>query len=320
MPVVDSATAPAITAGATRTRPGTAADLLALARPAHWAKSLLVVPIALVDAPVWTTAALGRLGWAVLAFMLAASTVYVGNDIADRHRDRHHPVKRHRPVAAGRIPVAVAWLYCAALGTALGLLLVTGPAGQWWPVLAYLLLNLLYSRGLKHVPLVEAGVVAAGFVLRVVQGYLATRGPVSGWLLVAVFAGCLLLIVGKRRQELLEATAAHRPALRGYSVELAGHLLQLASALTVTAGLLYLRTEAPFAPYGQVAMLVSTPLALFAMSRYLQLVLVHRAGGDPVRLLLRDRAVLVTGVLWLAALGGVLVAARFPDLARAVLP
>ncbi|MGB2570627.1 UbiA prenyltransferase family protein [Micromonospora citrea] len=323
MPVVDSVPAPTTAAGAPaaaaparrRDLPRLAGDLVRLVRPTHWAKSLLVVPVALVEVTVWSPGVLVRLGGAVLAFMLAASAVYVGNDIADRHRDRHHPVKRHRPLAAGRVPVPLAYAWCLALLALLTLLLHAGLAGPAWPVLVYLVLNVCYSRGLKHVPLVEVGVVAAGFVLRVLQGHLSLGVAVSGWLLVTVFAGCLLLTVGKRRQELLDSGTAHRPALRGYSVELAGHLLQLTSVLAVTAGLVWLRTEAPFDPYGEVAMLLSTPFVLYLMSRYLQLALVRRAGGDPVRLLLRDRAVLVAGLLWGATLATLLAVAQFPAVA-----
>ncbi|MBO4204958.1 UbiA prenyltransferase family protein [Micromonospora echinofusca] len=321
MPAVDSlpvAGAPAV-APVPATRPRLLRDLIQLSRPTHWVKSLLVVPVPLLETPVWTVDILVRLGWAVGVFVLASSAVYVGNDLADRQRDRNHPVKRHRPIAAGRVPVPLAWLYCALLLGALAWLLLTGPPGHAGPVLGYLVLNVAYSRGLKHVPLVEAGAVALGFVLRVAQGYLATGGAVSGWLLVTVFAGCLLLVIGKRRQELLDSGPAHRPALRGYTVELAGHLVQLTSVLAVTAGLVYLRTEAPLAGYGEAAMLLSTPIVLYLTSRYLQLALVGRAAGDPVRLLLRDRAVLVTGLLWGVLLAGLLAAARIPAL-TALLP
>ncbi|MCX4473211.1 UbiA prenyltransferase family protein [Micromonospora sp. NBC_01655] len=320
MPLLDSAPAaagPAVhppAAGRTRLL----VDLVRLVRPGHWAKSLLVVPVPLLDAPSWHPAGLARLGWSVLAFVLAACAVYVGNDVADRHRDRHHPVKRHRPVAAGRVPVPLAYAWCLVLLVLLALVLAAGLTGPAWPVLAYLVLNVCYSRGLKHVPLVEAGVVALGFVLRAVQGYLAVGAAVSAWLLLTVFAGCLLLIVGKRRQELLDGGVAHRPALRGWSVELAGHLLQLTSVLAVTAGLVWLSTEAPFDPYGEAAMLLSAPFVLYLMSRYLQLALVRRAGGDPVRLLLRDRAVVAAALLWAAALGALLAAAQFPALIAAL--
>ncbi|MCI4066780.1 UbiA prenyltransferase family protein [Micromonospora sp. R77] len=304
MPLLDSA--PAAVAAVSpppARRARLVVDLVRLLRPTHWIKSLLVVPLPLLDPLSWHPAGLARLGWSVVAFVLAASAVYVGNDVADRHRDGHHPVKRHRPVASGRVPVPLAYACCLVLLLLLGLLLAAGLVGPTWPVLAYLALNVWYSRGLKHVPLVEAGVVATGFVLRAVQGHLAVGADVSAWLLITVFAGCLVLIVGKRRQELLDGGVAHRPALRGWSVELAGHLLQLTGVLAVTAGLVWVRTEAPFDPYGEAAMLLSTPFVLYLMSRYLQLALVRRAAGDPVRLLLRDRAVVVAAVLWATALG-----------------
>ncbi|WP_199199642.1 UbiA prenyltransferase family protein [Micromonospora sp. RP3T] len=319
MPLLDSAPAavPAVEPPATR-RHRLVVDLVRLIRPGHWVKSLLVVPLPLLDPLSWHLAGLTRLGWSVVAFVLAASAVYVGNDVVDRHRDGLHPVKRHRPVASGRVPVPLAYACAVVLLLGLALLLAAGPVGPAWPVLTYLVLNVWYSRGLKHVPLVEAGVVATGFVLRAVQGYLAVGTDASAWLLVTVFAGCLLLIVGKRRQELLDAGVAHRPALRGWSVELAGHLLQLNGLLAVTAGLVWLGTEAPFGRYGDAAMLLSTPFVLYLMARYLQLALVRRAGGDPVRLLSRDRAVLAAAVLWAACLGALYAAIRFPALVAAL--
>jgi 4-hydroxybenzoate polyprenyltransferase len=287
-------------------RPGRLAELVALSRPLHAMKNLLLVPVALVDAPHWTAGRLGVIGWPVLAFTLAGACVYVGNDIADRDRDRHHPVKRHRPIAAGRISVRAGILYCAALLALLGTLVAVAPGGPYWPVLAYLALNVAYSRGLKHVPLLDIGAVALGFVLRVVQGYVTLGTPVSAWLVVAVFSMCLLLLTGKRRHELITAGLTHRPALRGYSVELTDQLLPLCGMLSVVAGLTYLATDAPLGAYQQLAVLLSTPFALFVLFRYLQVLVVHRDGGDPVRILLRDKAMAVAGVLWLGTLAAIL--------------
>src|SRR4051794_30247229 len=155
-----------------------AADLIRLVRPLHSAKALLLVPIALIDVTPWTLAAVGRVAWAALAFILASAAVYVGNDIADRDRDRHHPVKRHRPIAAGRVPVWGGHVYCGALLALLAAVIVAA-AQPYWPPLAYLALNLAYSRHLKHIPLIDLGAVALGFVLRVLQGYLALGEPVA---------------------------------------------------------------------------------------------------------------------------------------------
>ncbi|MCT9929885.1 UbiA prenyltransferase family protein [Planotetraspora sp. A-T 1434] len=300
-------------------RPRTVAALVALIRPLHSAKSLLLVPIALVDTGGWTLPALGRIGWAIAAFVLAGACVYVGNDIVDRHRDRLHPVKCHRPIAAGHVPVRVALVYLAFLLAVLCGVIGFGPGRPYWPVLAYLVLNVAYSRVLKHIPLIDVGAVALGFALRVIQGYLAIGERISGWLVVAVFSLSLLLVIGKRRQELVESGPAHRPALRGYSVELADHLLQLTCVLSAIAGLIYVRTEAPLGPYGQAAMLLSTPLALFALFRYLKVVLVDGGGGDPVRGLLRDRGIAATGVALAIVLGVTTVLARHPALAAEIL-
>lgn len=287
-------------------RPSPIAELVALSRPAHAIKNLLLVPVALLDVPHWTAEGLASLAWPVLAFSLAGASVYVGNDIADRDRDRHHPVKRDRPIAAGRISVRAGILYCAALLALLGTLVVLAPGGPYWPVLVYLALNVAYSRGLKHVPLLDIGAVALGFVLRATQGFVTLGAPVSAWLLVAVFSICLLLLTGKRRHELITAGLAHRPALRGYSVELTDQLLPLCGMLSVVSGLTYLATDSPLGDYRQLAVLLSAPFALFVLFRYLQVLVVHREGGDPVRMLLRDRAMAVTGVLWLGALATIL--------------
>ncbi|MGY0234322.1 UbiA prenyltransferase family protein [Longispora urticae] len=294
-----------------RVRLGT--DLLALIRPAQWPKNLLVVPLALIDAPAWHLAGLTRLAWAVAVFVAASALVYIVNDIADRHRDRGHPRKRDRPVASGRISVPVAWGFAGVVGAGLAALLAPHPA-QAWPVVVYLVLNVAYSAKLKHLPLLDVFVVSAGFLLRMALGYVALDVAYSGWLLVSVFTLCLLLSLGKRRYELVVASRNHRPSLSGYSLPLIDNLLLLNAGLTGMAFLLYMRDEAPVGAHGQLAMLCSVPFALFGLFRYLQGVLVRQSEGDPVRALLRDRVLVVNSLLWGLLLAGFLVAARYPEL------
>ncbi|WP_193318486.1 UbiA prenyltransferase family protein [Nonomuraea phyllanthi] len=299
----------------TRKRP--IADLAALIRPSHAAKAILLVPVALIGTSSPSLAEVVGVVWATVAFMVASAAVYIGNDIADRHRDRLHPVKRHRPIAAGRVGVLASGACCAVLLAALAAIVARAPA-SFWPLLVYLGLNVAYSRVLKHIPLVDVGAVAAGFVLRVVQGYEVTGDRAPAWLLITVFSMSLLLLIGKRRQELLEAGAGHRPALRGYTMELTNWLLQIASVLALVSGLMYLRDEGPFGPeHGQTAMMLSTPFALFALFRYLQRQLVGKEGGDPVRVLLRDRVMVANLMLWAATLGVTLVLVHHPALAAA---
>ena len=295
-------------------------DLVALTRPLQWTKSLLVALIALATAPRWSAVGLTRVGWSALVLILASAVVYVTNDIADRDRDRGHPEKCRRPLASGRVDLVTAIVFAVLLAGVLCAAMAAGPSQPYWPVLAYVALNLAYSRGLKHLPLIDVGLIATGFVLRLVQVTLAIGAGVSTWLLLAVFSLCLVLVLGKRRTELLSAGAAHRPALRGYTVAYLDHLIQLCCGLTVVSGLLYLDNGAPLDHDAAGATMVSLPLVLFGLSRYLQDMIVEREGADPVRTLVNDRPLVIAAALWVGWLGVVLVLAHNPSLVNQLFP
>jgi decaprenyl-phosphate phosphoribosyltransferase len=271
--------------------------LLSLVRPHQWVKSLLVIPLALATTPRTSPATAVQLMTAVAMFIVAASLTYVGNDLMDRHRDRLHPVKKLRPIASGRVSVPMAVLLALSL---LGVLVATArwtSPTPWWPVICYLGLNVAYSLGLKNVPLLDIFIVAAGFVLRAVQGCLAANAPVDVWLIICVFTVCLLLVVGKRRSEFHLAKTAHRPSLVGYSVQYLEYLLVITAGLGLVAGMMFVG-EGQGALGSKVSLLVSAPCALFAVARYLQLVVVGHEGEDPSRLLIRDRVLVLTAVIW----------------------
>lgn len=293
---------------------GVGRDLLRVARPHQWPKNVLVVSVPLLDAEFWDPAILWRLGWAVVAFTIASVLVYVLNDLADRKQDSANPAKWHRPIAAGRVSPRLAVLFAAAQLALLVGVLSLQPWSSAWPIGAYLLLNVGYSLGLKHAPMLDVFIVAAGFGLRLMQGYLVVETQVSGWLFTCVFSLCLLLTIGKRRQELVATGGTHRRALRGYTVPLTEQLMLLSAVLAAGSYLLYLRTEAPLGSYGLPAAALLAPLALFGLFRYLQLVLVRGAGGDPVRTLLGDPALVVNSVLWAGLSGALLLASRAGEL------
>ncbi|WP_415959341.1 UbiA prenyltransferase family protein [Streptomyces sp. 021-4] len=290
-PVPSSAPPPAADRGLLR-------DLLALVRPGQWVKNLAVVPLALLDVRPWHLGAFGQIGWAVLGFTLASALVYVVNDLADRERDRLHPVKRNRPIASGRVSTTAATVLAGLIAASLTCWAVAGPAWLWWPTALYLALSVAYSQGLKHVPLVDAFIVASGFVLRLVQGALLVDGRISEWLALCVFALCLMLALGKRRHEMTAAGRAHRPALRGYTLAFLDHLVVLVAVLTAVSYVLYLRDDAALAAGASFVTLLSAPCAVFGLARYLQLLLVEEGGANPVHVLFRDRATLVNATLW----------------------
>ncbi|MBD0707446.1 MULTISPECIES: UbiA prenyltransferase family protein [unclassified Streptomyces] len=284
------------------------ADLTALVRPGQWTKNLVVVPLGLLGAPRVDAGAVGGAVAAVGVFTLASALIYLVNDIGDRDRDRRHPEKRHRPIAAGRIGVPTAVSFAAVLAVLLaatvGLTVVTGAASplDWWPVAAYVALNAAYSKGLKHVPLLDVFIVALGFVLRLAQGCLASGNPVPNWLALCVFSLCLLLILGKRRHEMAVGGVSHRPALRGYTLGFLDQLLAFAAVLTAVSYVLHIQGSPAFGPHGPLVAVLTAPFALFGLARYLQLLVVDAGGGNPSRALFSDRTTVLNALLWSALL------------------
>ena len=294
-------------------------NLVQLARPRQWLKSVLVVPLVLLDARVWSAVNFERVALATAAFSLCSSLGYVINDINDRHVDRAHPTKHRRPIASGRVSLTMAWAFAAFLAGLSGVLLAFLTVPRSWPVLAYALLGVAYSRWLKHIPLVDVFVVALGFLLRVGEGFRATGTPLSSWLPICVLCLCLLFALGKRRHELADTGARYRRALTGYSVPLIDSLILLASALSIMAYTMFLSHDAPLGRYARVDTLLCVPFAIFGIFRYLQLLMTQREGQDPVRILSRDRPLVANSLVLAVAQLAALLAAHYPLLAHSIL-
>ncbi|HEX6931078.1 MAG TPA: UbiA family prenyltransferase, partial [Streptosporangiaceae bacterium] len=179
--------------------------LLAVAqstRPRQWPKNLLVFAAPLAGDTFGRAHGFWYALVAAAAFIAASSAVYLVNDVVDAERDRSHPYKRSRPVAAGRLPAAHAVVLAICLGiVALGAGLIIGEPLLAVVIAAYLAFSFLYSAGLKHVPLLELACVASGFVLRVVGGAAATHVPPSGFFLLVCSLGALMVAIAKRYTE-----------------------------------------------------------------------------------------------------------------------
>ncbi len=276
--------------------------LLVSLRPRQWAKNALLLAPLVFALRATDPVALRRALLAVLAFSLLASAVYLGNDLADRDRDRAHPVKRERPVAAGLL--SPAWAAGAALGLgALGLAFswTLGAGFFGWGV-AYLALQALYSGLLKNVAVLDVFAVAAGFVLRVVAGAEAIDVPVSNWLYLCTLLLALFLALEKRRAELvlLGAEAGrHRGILAAYSVGLLDQLAGIAAGIAVLAYSLYTLSPDTVHKFGTDRLKYTVPFVLFGIFRYLWLAHRNGEGAEPERVLLRDRATQVNLLAWL---------------------
>lgn len=278
---------------------------LVLLRPRQWVKNVFVLLAPLAVDPVAVLRHPGPALATLVAFTAASAAVYVLNDWLDRERDRLHPVKRHRPLASGRVgPLGALLLGAACLAALIGTGALLPPSARA-AIAGYAVLNLAYCLALKHYPLVDVSLVATGFVLRAVAGCVAVTAPFNPALIISIYCTCLLLSLGKRRHELVTAelrgqAVAGRPALSGYSVPLLDQLMAVLLAATLISYELF-ALSAPH-PHAAVLAVVTVPFAVFAGCRYVQLVAVRRSGGEPGRDVLSDVPLVINAVLWLACL------------------
>lgn len=287
----------------TAARPSRARSLLTEARPRQWAKNLLVFAAPAAAGTLLDPSVLQSTVLAFVAFCLAASGTYYLNDAMDVAADRLHPRKRNRPVAAGDIPVRSAFAIAVLLllaGTGLAALVGTRLTAA---VAVYGLLTIAYSVRLKHLPIVDILVVAAGFVIRAAAGGFAADVPLSDWFLIVASFGALFIVAGKRHAEVVTLGAdsgAHRPVLEAYPPDLTRHILTVSAAIAMIAYCLW-AFEAPPGPGRPWVMLSIIPY-VGVLLRYAMLVFGGQ-GGEPEDLVLADRGLQVGGLVWLVLLG-----------------
>jgi 4-hydroxybenzoate polyprenyltransferase len=275
--------------------------LLRSMRPTQWAKNLFVLaPLVfghlLADRPAILRALL-----ALAAFCLASSAVYLGNDIKDREEDRNHPLKRHRPLAAGTLPVAVAVVALVVLaGAAFALALPLGTAFAL--VLGvYIAQNVLYTGGLKHVVILDVMLISFGFVLRVLGGAAATGVQVSSWLLLCTIFLSLFLAFSKRRHEILllaEGASSQRRVLDHYSAAFLDQMINVVTASSVVSYALYAVAPETVEKYHTQHLVYTIPMVLFGIFRYLYLMYQRPRERNPTEAILGDPPFLINLVLW----------------------
>ena len=241
---------------------------------------------------------------ALIAFCFLSSSVYVLNDIIDRERDRLHPLKKSRPIAAGEISVSSAIIIGLILVIAGLVISVMINKAFLIIVISYLILNILYTFILKNVVIIDVMSIAAGFVLRAAAGAAAIEVQISGWLLITTFVLALFLGLGKRRHELIyleKEAGAHRKILEKYSTYLLDQLIGVVTASTVITYLFYTLSPEVGAKLGTHYLFATIPFVIYGIFRYLYLVHKEEKGGSPTRLLLTDRPLLLDVLLWLAS-------------------
>ncbi len=269
-------------------------------RPRQWPKNGFVFVALLFDRKLFDPASVIAVTEAFLLLCLMSSAVYLMNDLADVESDRQHPVKKNRPLASGQLDprlAAVASVLFAGASLVAGYFLSPQLAVI---LLLYLLSQIAYTFKLKHVVLLDVLTIAAGFILRIAAGVAVIDVQrFSPWLYV--FGGFLALFMalGKRRAEitLLGGEAgSHRAILEDYNLDLIDRLQSIVTTSSLVAYSLY-TFLADGLPQNH-AMMLTIPFVLYGIFRYLYLIHVRNEGGAPEEILLRDRPLQITLVLY----------------------
>lgn len=278
-------------------------ELLRALRPYQWSKNTLVFAALVFAQELNDPDSIARAVAAFAVFCAAASAVYLLNDVADRERDRKHPLKRTRPIAAGRVSVSTALITAAVLAAG-ALLGASAVAPRLAGVIGlYLGLQLAYNLGLKHIAIVDALCVATGFLLRAIAGAVAIDVEMSSWLLICTTFASVFISFAKRRHEFSTLTAeaaAHRESLSGYTVATLDQFLVISAGATILAYALYTTHAETIEKYGGYRLLLTLPVVMYGMLHYLTLVQRDEAAGDPSLALVTDRPLLITVALYAA--------------------
>ena len=274
--------------------------LIQTMRPRQWTKNGFVFFALVFDHQLFIVDSLLRTIAVFFLFSLISSAVYIVNDIADIDADRQHPKKKDRPLPSGKLPISAAW--AAAITTVLIILpasYLLSP-GLALVLTSYFVMNLAYTKWLKHVPVLDVMIIAAGFVLRVAAGVTIIEVErFSPWLYVVTTLLSLYLGFGKRRAELsllAHGAGSHRKVLEGYTIPLLDQYITIVSAATILSYALY-TFSAPNLPDNH-SMMLTIPFFVYIIFRYLYLIQVTNAAGAPDEVLLTDRPMQISIVLW----------------------
>jgi decaprenyl-phosphate phosphoribosyltransferase len=282
---------------------------LKLLRVEQWVKNLFVFVPLFFSGNIKNFDLLTKSIFAFIIFSLAASVVYILNDYNDIEADKKHPEKRRRPLASGDVSKS------QAIGIFIGIVIADIAlvffaqnyfGENLWKFAAivgsYFVMNLAYTFKLKHVPIVDISIIATGFVLRVLAGGYMTGISISQWAILLTFVLALVLAIGKRRGELINAQVSGktRRALDGYNVQFADIALSISVTLAIMCYLMFTLSPEVQAKFHS-RVFYTVLFVLFAFLRYLQQTLVYNRTESPTKILYRDRYIQITLILWVAA-------------------
>jgi 4-hydroxybenzoate polyprenyltransferase len=276
--------------------------LIRTMRPRQWTKNVIIYAGLVFDGQLLMLNSLLRVTAAFVLLCLVASTIYIINDLVDIEADRQHPRKKKRPLPSGQLSPRTA-VAAAVLIPLLSMAAAVYLSPQFAVVLIlYFVIHVLYSFWLKNIVIIDIMAITAGFVLRVAAGVVVVQvANFSPWLYACTGLLALFLAIGKRRQELIllaENAQNVRVTYKDYNLALLDEMLRLVMTGTFVAYLLYTVESQTIMVANTNLALITVPFVLYGLFRYMYLIYVRNEGSAPDELLLQDRPLLASIVLW----------------------
>ena len=236
-----------------------------------------------------------------MLFSLVASSIYIFNDYHDIEEDRNHPVKKNRPLASGRVSKTFAL-------SLIGIILIPSLLGAYILnkeffiiLLAYLVMNILYTLWLKHIAILDVSIIAVGFVLRIFAGAALIDVPVSMWIVILTFLLALFLALAKRRDDCILALDGNkvRKSICGYNPEMINTSMSIMAGVTIVAYIMYTVSEDVIKKFGTDKLYFTAFFVVLGILRYLQISLVELNSGSPTKIIYKDKFLQITIIAWL---------------------
>ena len=270
-------------------------------RPLQWTKNGFILVPALFSGVLFSPEVEVRALLTFILFSFLSSGVYLVNDILDIKSDKHHPVKKNRPIASGIISIKFAAITAIILqiGSISASFLFLGNEVAVI-MFIYSVINIFYSSGLKNIVILDAFVVSSGFILRLLAGISITQIPPSPWILLTTLFLALFISFGKRRSELSnlgDASAPTRSVLANYSTIMLDHFVSTLGAIIIITYSMYTVSDRAL-KFGNPYMVYTVPIVAYGILRYLYLIHAEGEGGDPAELLLRDKQIWISVLIW----------------------
>ena len=293
------------------------------ARPRQWLKNLALFTGLVFSGWLFVAEKFWTVTGAFIIFSLLTGSVYIFNDIIDLESDRKHPFKKKRPIASGKLPIEIA-LFVSLAGFFMALTLGWSLSFfLFLSMLAYLVLQIVYTAWLKHKPIIDVMVIALGFMIRVYAGAMIIGAHINVWLLLCIISFSLFLAIGKRRSELtlLQGQTGSRKVLGRYPEKLLDvYTSMFANTTWVTYALftfmfpafsfsgraLTLLADLPRTFRSEKWLMLTIPVVIYGVMRYLHLIYEKNQGESPAKILTSDKPMLTTVMIWGVMVIGIL--------------